>query len=104
MARRYLVKTDHGDVLVEVNERLDNALDKDFLHLSVPSPEALEGIEMEVPLRAFGAKMLELVEMVGTGDFEASPSLKQMMMQEKATASLKDIERFARKQVARQAD
>lgn len=96
MTTKYLVKTDHGDVVVEVDERCKNALEDGLLRLSHPTPDNTRGLEMEVPLRAFGAKMLDIIEGVGTGDFSASPKMLEMMVREKATSDLKRIERFAR--------
>jgi hypothetical protein len=96
MNRRYLVKTDHGDVLVEINEACTNALQSDLLILQEATPENTRDLSMEVPLRAFGAKMVEIIEMVGTGDFTPSPKMREMMIKEKAAEDLNRIERWAR--------
>ncbi len=93
---KYLVMTDHGDVVVSVNEGCDNALQKDLFELSEPTPENTRGLEVEVPLRAFGAKVLEIIEQVGTGEAAPSPKLREMMIKEKATEDLARIERWAR--------
>ncbi len=99
MVRKYLVKTDNGDVLVEVNEACKNALGNDLLILKEPNPQNTEGLQMEVPLRAFGAKVLELITMIGTGDFSASPTMLKMMIKEKATSELNRIERWAKERL-----
>lgn len=75
-----------------------HGLDPDLLELSSVTADRIAGLELEVPLRAFGAKMVELIEMAGTGDFDPGPALTRMLVQEKATADLKRIERFARSQ------
>jgi hypothetical protein len=96
MARKFLVKTDAGSVIVEVNPACRNALDDDLLLLSEATPEAAKELEMAVPLRAFSAKMLDIIELVGTGDFSASPKMLEMLKREKATSEMNRIERFAR--------
>lgn len=98
MVDRYLVKTDHGDVLVKVNTAAANALDNDLLSFARPSPENSGGVAYEVPLRAFGAKMIEIIQTIGVGDMGASPKMVAMMIQEKATSDLNRIERWAREQ------
>jgi PHP family Zn ribbon phosphoesterase len=94
--RKYLVKTDAGSVIVQVNPACQNALDDDLLLLSEATPEAAKDLEMEVPLRAFSAKMLDIIETVGTGDFSASPKMLEMLKREKASSEMNRIERFAR--------
>lgn len=96
MVTKYLVKTDHGDVVVHINETCENALDNDLLSLEAPTTENTQDITFEVPLRAFGAKMLEIIDMVGTGSFNASATMLDMMKKEKATSDLNKIERWAK--------
>lgn len=90
----YLVKTEYGDVVVSINPECSNALESDLLILSAPE----EGAEfrMETPLRAFGAKMVDLIRSVGTGGFDPGGSMLEMMIKEKATSDLNRIERWAR--------
>ncbi len=92
----YLVKTDHGDVLVEVNPTCNNALEKDLLLFHKPTPDNTQDISVEVPLRAFSAKMVDIIEGVGTPNVDASPKLLAMMKEEKATEDLARIERWAK--------
>ncbi|HEX7004265.1 MAG TPA: hypothetical protein VF168_08765 [Trueperaceae bacterium] len=92
--QRYLVKTEYGDVVVAVNPECDNALESDLLLLSAPAEGAEFG--METPLRAFGAKMVDIIRSVGTGDFDPGGSMLEMMIKEKATSDLNRIERWAR--------
>lgn len=99
MVTKYLVKTDHGDVVVRINEAADSGLAADLIALEAPGPENTRDIELEVPLRAFGAKMLEIVEMLGAAEIP-SETVRRMMVQEKATGELKRIERFARQRAA----
>jgi len=94
--RQYLVKTDHADVLVTVNEACKNALEEDLLLLEVATSENTKDITTEVPLRAFSAKMLDIIEIVGTQGMSMSEKMLEMMKQEKATSDLKKIERFAK--------
>lgn len=94
MSRRYLVATDHGDVVVEVNEAV-GGLDPELFTLR--PPEAVEGdLGAAVPLRAFGAKVVDLVELMGVGELPGGERLRRMMVQERATEALRSIERWAR--------
>jgi len=96
MADKYLVRTDHGDVMVTVNKASTSGLDPDLLQLARPTGENSGEIGLVVPLKAFAAKMLEIIDALGTGDFDPGPSLRRVMVAEKATAELKRIERWAR--------
>ncbi len=92
--RRFLVTTDHGQVLVRIPE--DRAgLDPDLLILEAPTADNAGDLEATVPLRAFGAKMVELVEAQG-GDMPGGERMRRMMVQEKAASDLNRIERWAR--------
>mgnify|MGYP001555478463 CR=1 FL=1 len=96
--RRYLVRTDHGDVLVTISSER-GGLDPELVELQVPE----DGDRTEltpVPLRAFGAKMVEIVEAQG-GELPGGPALQRMLIQEKATSDLNRIERWARSQQQR---
>ena len=94
--RKYLVKTDQGDVLVTVNEACSNGLEEDLLLLEMADAENSQDINTEVPLRAFSAKMLDIIDIVGTEGMNMSDKMLDMMKQEKATSDLKKIERFAK--------
>ncbi len=94
--RRYLILTDdHGDVLAELDETPRNALDGPIFKLSRPSPDTKEELT-EVPLRAFSAKMVDVIEIIGIGDFTAQPKVLELLKKEKATEELTRIERWAR--------
>lgn len=94
--KRFLVTTDNGDVLVSIDP--DKAgLDADLLILEAPTSANSADIAMNVPLRAFGAKMLELIEAQG-GEMPGGERMRRMMIQEKASADLNRIERWARDQ------
>jgi hypothetical protein len=99
MLRRYLVATDHGDVVVEVNE-VASGLDPGLFTLLAPSDVAGADPEMAVPLRAFGAKVVDLVELMGVGDLPGGEHLKRMMIRERATEELRRIERWTRERAA----
>lgn len=94
--RKYLVKTDHGDVLVTVNEACQNGLEEDLILLDMATADNSQDINTEVPLRAFSAKMLDIIEIVGTEGMNMSEKMLDMMKQEKATSDLRKIERFAK--------
>jgi hypothetical protein len=93
---RFLVRTDYGEVVVQVNEECRNALESDLLRLSAPSEADRAEFVMETPLRAFGAKMIDIIRSVGTGGFEPPAGVREMMIKEKATSDLNRIERWAR--------
>lgn len=89
---RYLVVTDHGPVLVIVRgdrPGLDPAL--------IDVRPAAEGADltMSTPLRAFSAKMVDLLSVRGAGGLPLSPSLLALMIKEKASEDLARIERAA---------
>jgi len=93
--RRYLVATDHGDVVVTVNSDRDG-LDPGLLSLAMADEAAARDAGMATPLRAFAAKMVDLIEIQGMGDFAGGDRMREMLVREKATAELHKIERFAR--------
>ncbi len=95
MAEKYLVKTDYGDVLVHIND-VASGLDPTLVSCEEPTAKNSAEVSLTVPLRAFGAKMLELVEFKGSGTLEVGERLQRLMIQEKATEDLKRIERWAR--------
>ena len=91
---RYLIKTDHGDVVVTVGADADG-LDPELLSFRQADAAAMEGIDLEVPLRAFAAKMIAIVERKA-GATPGGESMRAMLIQEKATSDLRRIERWAR--------
>ncbi len=94
--KRYLIATEHGEVLAELDETPRNVLDGPLLTLSRPTAETRQDVPYEVPLRAFSAKMVDLIEEIGTGGFEAEPKLMELLKKEKATDELTRIERWAK--------
>lgn len=92
--RTFLVVTDHGEVLVSIDAE-KGGLDPDLLVLERPSDENASTIDSTVPLRAFGAKMVELIEAQG-GNLPGSEKLRRLLVQEKASSDLNRIERWAR--------
>jgi hypothetical protein len=98
---RYLVVTEHGRVVVVV--RGDKAgLDADLI--AVTAADDADDLAMETPLRAFAAKMVDLVQARGTGGVPLSPAMLAMMVKEKAAEDLARIERAARRLHAGDAD
>ncbi len=93
--RRYLVRTNDGDVVVVVNPEA-GGLDDDLFSFEPATPESTAGIEMTTPLSAFSAKAVDIIELHGTGGFAGSAALAEMLVREKATALLRSIERFAK--------
>ena len=96
--RRFLVTTDHGDVLVRVDPD-KGGLEPDLLILEAPTADNAGDLPTTVPLRAFGAKMVELIEAQG-GDLPGGERLRRMLVQEKASSDLNRIERWARERAA----
>jgi len=91
---RYLVVTEHGRVLVVV--RGDRAgLDPDLI--DVRAADDADDLAMETPLRAFAAKMVDLIQARGAGGVPLSPAMLAMMVKEKAAEDLSRIERAARR-------
>ena len=93
---RFLVRTDSGDVVVVVNPQA-GGLDDNLIALENPPSDGAGSFDMVTPLRAFGAKMVDIIEAAGTDSFGGSPTLREMLVKEKATQELKRIELFARK-------
>ena len=93
--RRYLVTTDHGDVVVTVNPAA-GGLDPDLLELGPVTATVAQELTMATPLRAFSAKMVDIIEIQGLGDVTMSGSLRDMLVREKATQELHRIERYAK--------
>ncbi len=93
---RFVVVTEYGRVLVTV--RGDRAgLDADLLDVTLPSDDDLDDVPLETPLRAFAAKMVELVQVRGGGDARISGTLFDMLVKEKASEDLSRIERAAKR-------
>lgn len=95
MNDRFVVRTEYGLVLVSVNPASTTGFDPELLLLAPADAEA-EDIGMEVPLRAFAAKMVEIIESVGTAGSGVPDSMLAMMVSEKATSDLRRIERWAK--------
>lgn len=91
---RFLVVTEYGRVLVVV--RGDRgALDADLIDVRLD--QDAEDVELETPLRAFAAKMVDVLQARGTEGLGLSPGLRDMMVKEKAAEDLRRIERAARR-------
>jgi predicted PhzF superfamily epimerase YddE/YHI9 len=91
----YLVITEHGRVVVRV--RGDRSgLDADFIDVLSPTASPA-GLTMETPLRAFAAKMVDLVEAHAEAPAAWSAGFRAMMVKEKAAEDLTRIERAARR-------
>lgn len=94
-ARRFLVTTDYGDVVVSVNDQA-TGLDPGLLAFAMADAATETELPVATPLRAFAAKMVDLIEAQGLGDFAGGERMREMLIREKATADLRRIERFAR--------
>ncbi len=91
----FLVVTEHGRVLVVVRGDKD-ALEPDLLDVRRHDDAAAEGVALETPLRAFAAKMVDLLVARGTDALPMSPAMRDLMIKEKAAEDLRRIERAAR--------
>jgi len=96
--QRFLVVTEHGRVVVVVRGDKDG-LDPDLI--DVRSDADAGDLRMETPLRAFAAKMVDIVQAQGGGG-ALSPALRAMMVKEKAAEDLGRIARAARRLAAHQ--
>ena len=86
--------TDYGEVLVRIDDA-KGGLDPELLVLEEPTHENAADLATTVPLRAFGAKMVELIEAQG-GEMPGGERLRRLLVQEKASSDLNRIERWAR--------
>lgn len=91
---KFLVRTDHGEVLVRIDPE-KGGLDPDLLILEKPDADKIADLQATVPLRAFGAKMVELIEAQG-GDVPGGERLRQLLVREKASSDMNRIERWAK--------
>ena len=92
---RFVVVTDHGRVVVVVRGD-KGALEPDLLDVRRYDDTSAEGIGLETPLRAFAAKMVDLLLARGTDALPMSPAMRDLMIKEKAAEDLRRIERAAR--------
>ncbi|MDF1523416.1 MAG: hypothetical protein P1P87_11485 [Trueperaceae bacterium] len=92
---RFLVVTEHGRVLVVVRGD-KRALDADLLDVRRGDDPEAAGVAIETPLRAFAAKMIDLLVARGTDALPLSPAMRGLMVKEKAAEDLRRIERSAR--------
>lgn len=91
------MRTNHGDVIVTFRAGV-SGLSDELIDLAMAEEGAAGEFEMVTPLTAFGAKMVDLIEVAGTHDFELSAAMRELLVREKATHELKRIEQFARRQ------
>jgi len=94
--RKFVVITEFGNVLVRVNPAAPNGLDSELLQLSAASEDDREQAEFETPLRAFAAKMVDIINGAGFEGVDMSPVMRDLMVREKATSELARIERWSR--------
>src|SRR5690554_2366722 len=97
--RRYLVKTNHADVVVFVNPDA-GGLDDDLFSFEAATPDNVAGLTMTTPLTAFASKVVDVIELHGTSEFGGSPKMLEMLVKEKATHELRRLERFAQELAA----
>ena len=74
---RFLVVTDHGRVLVVVRGD-KGALEPDLLDVRRHDDAAAAGVALETPLRAFAAKMVDLLVARGTDELPMSPAMRDI--------------------------
>jgi|SRR5690625_7939466 len=100
MADRFIIVTETGSVLVSINPAAQNGLDPALLQFSAASEEDRETAEFETPLRAFSAKMVDIINAAGFEGISVGGTMRDMMVREKAVADLGRIERWARDNLA----
>lgn len=96
MAEKFIIVTEAGGVLVSVNPEAGNGLDPHLLQLGVPSDADRAEAAFETPLRAFSAKMVDLIKGAGFEGVPVSGQMLDMLIREKAASDLARIERWAR--------
>ncbi len=89
----FIVVTEAGPVLVRVREGNRGGFDPELLELGPVTEADRQAAAFETPLRAFAAKMVDIIEAAGTGGIPES--MTDMMIREKAAADLKRIDRWA---------
>ena len=96
VSKRYVVVTEFGSVLVTLNPAAQNGLANELLQFAAATEEDHQAADFETPLRAFAAKMVDIIEAAGFEGVEMSGTMRDMMVREKATSELGRIERWAR--------
>lgn len=96
MSDRFIVVTENGSVLVSVNPAAQNGLDDELLLFSHVSSSDRASAAFETPLRAFAAKMVDIITAVGFEGVPVSGAMRDLLIREKATSELGRIERWAR--------
>ena len=96
VSKKYVVVTEFGSVLVTLNPAAQNGLVNELLQLAAATEEDHKAADFETPLRAFAAKMVDIIEAAGFEGVEMSGMMRDMMVREKATSELGRIERWAR--------
>lgn len=81
-------------MVVRVNGEV-GGLEADFLQVERPTPENSGDLQSETPLRAFAAKVVELIE-AHAQDAPGGARMRRMLVEEKASEDLNRIERWAR--------
>lgn len=96
----YVVVTEFGSVLVTVNPQARNGLENELLQFAAATEEDHRAADFETPLRAFAAKMVDIIEGAGFEGVDVSGKMRDMLVREKATSELGRIERWARDNLA----
>ncbi len=94
--KNYVVLTEFGNVLVSVNPAAKNGLEADLLELTTASEADRAAADFETPLRAFAAKMVDIINGAGFEGVAMSGTMRDLLVKEKATSELGRIERWAR--------
>ena len=100
MSERFIVVTEYGNVAASVNPEAVNGLESDLLLLDVASEADLEQAAFQTPLRAFAAKMVDLIMAAGFEGVEVPAAVRDMLVRERATEELSRIDRWARDNLA----
>src|SRR5690625_1455437 len=95
MTDNFIIVTDAGSVLISINPQASNGLDPELLQFAEVTDKDRETAAFETPLRAFSAKMVDIINSAGFDGVTMSGSMRDMMVREKAVADLSRIERWA---------
>lgn len=96
MSEKFIVVTEYGSVLVTINPEAENGLENELLQFSEATEADRATADFETPLRAFAAKMVDIIEATGFEGVPVSGTMREMLVREKATSELGRIERWAK--------
>lgn len=96
VSEKFIVVTEYGSVLVTINPEARHGLDNELLLFRAATESDRDTADFETPLRAFAAKMVDIIEAAGFEGVTVSGTMREMLVREKATDELGRIERWAK--------